>query len=137
MHKSMQCKFLLLVLMFLLEILSVSGKNLKNVCHIWKYPHSLQIHIILDLLYISRNNSSFISDAGTIDYQGTDGSVNSFSKFEANEDMNYADRMQEERSIFNKILENYFDKTDFDQKLKQTEETIGRIFHILFSQTFS
>ena len=133
MHKSMQCKFLLLVLMFLLEILSVSGKNLKNVCHIWKYPHN----IILDLLYISRNNSSFISDAGTIDYQGTDGSVNSFSKFEANEDMNYADRMQEERSIFNKILENYFDKTDFDQKLKQTEETIGRIFHILFSQTFS
>ena len=72
-----------------------------------------------------------------MDYQGTDGSVNSFSKFEANEDMNYANRMQEERSIFNKILENYFDKRDFNQKLKQTEETIGRIFHILFSQTFS
>ena len=58
-------------------------------------------------------------------------------KFEANEETNYVDRMQEERSIFNKILENYFDKTDFDQKLKQIEETIGRIFHILFSQTFS
>ena len=84
-----------------------------------------------------KNYLSFISDAATIDYQGTDSSVNSFSKFEAKEDMNYAERMQEERSIFNKILENYFDKRDFNQKLKQTEETIGCIFHILFSQTFS
>ena len=64
---------------------------------------------------------SFISDAEAIDSHGRDVSVKSLMKFEANEYMNYVERMHEERS-----------KTDFNQKHKQTE---GDIF--LFSLKFS
>ena len=53
-------------------------------------------------------------------------------KFEANEEMNYVERIQEERSIFNKILESYFHKKDFNQKLKQTAELEGGIFLFYF-----
>ena len=58
-------------------------------------------------------------------------------KLEANEDMNYVERIKEERSIFNEILENFFQEPDFNQKLKQFKETIGGVFHILFFQSFS
>ena len=57
-------------------------------------------------------------------------------KFEANEEMNYVERIQEERSIFNKILESYFHKKDFNQKLKQTEELEGGIFLFYFHRCF-
>ena len=62
---------------------------------------------------------SFISDAVTIDSQGRHVSVKSPTKFETNEDMNYVEKIYEERS-----------KTDFNQKHKQTE---GGIFLLLFS----
>ena len=83
-----------------------------------------------------KNYLSFISDAETIDSQGTEGSANSLMKLEANEDMNYVERIKEERSIFNEILENFFQEPDFNQKLKQFRETKGDIFHILFFQSF-
>ena len=57
-------------------------------------------------------------------------------KLEANEEMNYVERIQEERSIFNKILESYFHKKDFNQKLKQTEELEGGIFLFYFHRCF-
>ena len=57
-------------------------------------------------------------------------------KLEANEEMNYVERIQEERSIFNKILESYFHKKDFNQKLKQTEELEGGIFIFNFHKCF-
>ena len=63
----------------------------------------------------------FTSDAETIDSQGSNGCVRSLMKFEANEDMNYVERMQEKRS-----------KTDFNQRLKQTVETEGGIFCFCF-----
>ena len=129
----MQYAFLLLVLIFLLKNLSVSGKNLKNLCHSWKYPYNL--YCLPDLPF--KNYLSFISDAETIDSQGTDGSANSLMKLEANEDMNSVERIKEERSIFNEILENFFQEPDFNQKLKQFKETIVGIFHILFLQSFS
>ena len=46
--------------------------------------------------------------------------------------MNYVERIQEERSIFNKILESYFNRTDFNQELKQVEETKGVISYFVF-----
>ena len=131
----MQYVLLLLVLIFMLKNLSMSGKNLKNLCHSWKYPYSFTHHFLPDLPF--KNYLSFISDAETIDSQGTDGSANSLMKLEANEDMNYVERIKEERSIFNEILENFFQEPDFNQKLKQFKETIDGIFHILFFQSFS
>ena len=74
-------------------------------------------HLKYDLCNI--DYLSFISDAVTIDSQGRDVSVKSPTKFETNEDMNYVEKIYEERS-----------KTDFNQKHKQTE---GRIFLLLFS----
>ena len=55
-------------------------------------------------------------------------------KLEANEDMNYVERIKEERSIFNEILENFFQEPDFNQKLKQFKETIVGIFHVSITQ---
>lgn len=49
--------------------------------------------------------------------------ANSSLNFEAESDMNYVKRKQDERSIFNKALRNIFDKKDLAPKLKQKQNT--------------
>ena len=61
--------------------------------------------------------------------------VNSSLNFEAESDLNYVKRKQDERSIFNKALRNIFDKKDLAPKLKPKQNTnrgncLSLSFHI-------
>ena len=110
----------------------MSGKNLKNFCQ----PILETFTRYFGFALCSINYLSFILDAETTYSHGTDGIVNRFMKFESNEEMDYVERIHEERSIFNKILESYFHKKNFNQKLKLIEETEGGIFLFYFHKCF-
>ena len=78
---------------------------------------------------------SYLSIAETTASLGIARSVNSSLNFEAESDMNYAKRMQDDRSIFNKDLRNIFDKKNLAPKLKQKQNTdrgnsLSLSFHI-------
>ena len=78
---------------------------------------------------------SYLSIAETTASLGIARNVNSSLNLEAESDMNYVKRKQDERSIFNKALRNIFDKKDLAPKLKLNRNTergnfLNLSFHI-------